>query len=307
MANNFFTCESPFVPAHHKSVRKKHPLQRDGVFVSRTPDVNVGLIFAHFLLFYHTLCELRSQELVMHFRQLKNAFHCLKTICRKIRVKSVMITQTEYFDRGDFVNVVCENWSKAFSPEKVGVNWFAEFEMRAKNVAAEVFRVKTAKEAQAIVAEIIKGTGAKKIVGVSGPLQDAGDIYGFIREMGLTVCTDKTAIRKEAETADIGISHAEFGVAETGSVLEDAHAAEKRLVSTLVPIHIMFLPAGNIVPSVEEAITIVSKVHHRGYLSFITGPSRTADIERVLTIGVHGPSRLIIIAVDEYPAGGETK
>jgi L-lactate dehydrogenase complex protein LldG len=40
-----------------------------------------------------------------------------------------------------------------------------------------------------------------------------------------------------------------------------------------------------------------------GYLAMITGPSRTADIERVLTIGVHGPERLIIIAVDEL--GGE--
>jgi L-lactate dehydrogenase complex protein LldG len=35
------------------------------------------------------------------------------------------------------------------------------------------------------------------------------------------------------------------------------------------------------------------------YISFITGPSRTADIERVLTIGVHGPERLIIVVVDE--------
>ena len=39
-------------------------------------------------------------------------------------------------------------------------------------------------------------------------------------------------------------------------------------------------------------------------ISFITGPSRTAHIERVLTIGVHGPSRFVIIAVDEEPKGG---
>ena len=215
-----------------------------------------------------------------------------------------MITQTKKYQRGDCVNVVCEDWSKAFSPGKVGANWFEEFEMRAKNVATEVFRVKSAKDAQSIIAEIAKSVSAKKIVGVSGPLQDAAGIFPYLQELGLTVCTDKLKIRREAETADIGISHAEFGVAETGSVMEDAHAAEKRLVSTLVPVHIMFLPAANIVPNVEEAINIVSKVHHRGYLSFITGPSRTADIERVLTIGVHGPSRLIIIAVDELPSGG---
>ena len=42
--------------------------------------------------------------------------------------------------------------------------------------------------------------------------------------------------------------------------------------------------------------------HKSGYIAMITGPSRTADIERVLTIGVHGPERLIIVFVDE-PGG----
>ena len=58
-------------------------------------------------------------------------------------------------------------------------------------------------------------------------------------------------------------------------------------------------------PESTEAFDIISRSFDRGYVGFITGPSRTADIERVLTIGVHGPSRFAIIAVDEEPKGGD--
>jgi L-lactate dehydrogenase complex protein LldG len=66
----------------------------------------------------------------------------------------------------------------------------------------------------------------------------------------------------------------------------------------LPPLHIAFLDARNILPGLEEAIDLISGVFNRGYLSLITGPSRTADIERVLTIGVHGPGRFVLIAAE---------
>ena len=65
------------------------------------------------------------------------------------------------------------------------------------------------------------------------------------------------------------------------------------------------MQSGNLLPAMADALGAVSQVFDRGYLSFITGPSRTADIERVLTIGVHGPSRFVIIAVDETAGGGD--
>lgn len=199
---------------------------------------------------------------------------------------------------------VCENWRQAFPSENIGDHLFPEFEKRTSAIATEVFRVKTAVEAQEIVANIAKFTNTKKIVAVNSPLQQAAGINEQLRSLGIDVYTEATDIAEHAETADIGISTVEFGIAETGSVCMDGYSFESRLVSMLPPIHIVFMNSKNVVLGVTEAFDIISKVYENGYISFITGPSRTSDIERVLTIGVHGPSRFILIAIDEEVAGG---
>ena len=167
-----------------------------------------------------------------------------------------------------------------------------------------MFRVKTAAEAQEVVVNLAKFTNAKKVVAVNSPLQQAAGINDQLSSMGITVYTELTDITEHAESADIGISTVEFGIAESGSVCMDGYAFESRLVSMLPPIHIAFMSSKNVVLGITEAFEIISKVYDRGYVSFITGPSRTADIERVLTIGVHGPSRFVLIAIDEEVAGG---
>jgi L-lactate dehydrogenase complex protein LldG len=67
---------------------------------------------------------------------------------------------------------------------------------------------------------------------------------------------------------------------------------------------VAILQSEHIVPDMSEACDVLGEVFASGNVTFITGPSRTADIERVLTIGVHGPSRLIVMAVDEDLDGG---
>lgn len=199
---------------------------------------------------------------------------------------------------------VCENWEQALPAGVFGAHLFGEFEMRAKNVAAEVIRVADAAAAGEALVELVKSLNAKKLVAVDCPLAAAAGAYDAVRAIGVEVYTDPAEIRVQAETADLGVSGVEFGVAETGSVLQDAQAIEGRLVSTLPPVHVVFMRSDLIVPGVEDAVGAIAQVHKQGYLSFITGPSRTADIERVLTIGVHGPSRFIIIAVDQAGQGG---
>jgi L-lactate dehydrogenase complex protein LldG len=80
--------------------------------------------------------------------------------------------------------------------------------------------------------------------------------------------------------------------------VQAADEADKRLVSTLPPLHIALVSASAVLPGLPALIERVDP-RESAYLAFITGPSRTADIERVLTIGVHGPARLIIILVDD--------
>ncbi len=199
---------------------------------------------------------------------------------------------------------VCENWRQAFPSEKMGPYLFPEFEKRAQGAAAEVFRVKTAVEAQEIVANLAKFTNAKKVVIADSPLQQAAGINEKLQSLGIAVYTDVADVAEHAESADIGISTVEFGIAESGSVCMDGYAFESRLVSMLPPLHIAFMNSNNVVLGITEAFEIISKVYDNGYISFITGPSRTSDIERVLTIGVHGPSRFVIIAIDEEVTGG---
>ncbi len=202
------------------------------------------------------------------------------------------------------MNADSKTWKRSFPTASSGAHLFAEFETRARAVSAEVFRVPDAAAARKALIRLVDEAGAKKAVVVESPLQEAAGITKALRARGVEVYTDPAEIADHAPTADIGISGVEFGVAETGSVFQEGREIATRLVTILPPLHVVFLPSANIVPGIAEAFEIISESFDRGYIGFITGPSRTADIERVLTIGVHGPSRFAIIAVDEEPKGG---
>jgi L-lactate dehydrogenase complex protein LldG len=196
-----------------------------------------------------------------------------------------------------------ETWKQQFSTASSGVHLFPEFEERAKTVSAELFRCTTVAAAKDALLRLVEAAGVKKAVVVESALQRVAGVTEALRSRGVTVYTEPEEIAAHADTADIGISGVEFGVAETGSVFQDGYAIATRLVTILPPLHVVFLPSANIVPGITEAFEIIAQGFDSGYVGFITGPSRTADIERVLTIGVHGPSRFAIIAVDGEPKG----
>jgi len=98
-----------------------------------------------------------------------------------------------------------------------------------------------------------------------------------------------------------GIVLALARLAETGSVTVADDALAPRLLSMLADVCVVLLPGSAIVPGLDEAAGILAELNRIGhrYVSLVTGPSRTADIERVLTIGVQGPKALHIIVIGE--------
>ena len=94
---------------------------------------------------------------------------------------------------------------------------------------------------------------------------------------------------------DVGISTAQAGIAETGTLVLDSAFERHRLVSLVPPVHIAIVNASAIVETLSDALTLIQKREISPAITFITGPSRTADIELTLAIGVHGPQELYVI------------
>jgi len=95
---------------------------------------------------------------------------------------------------------------------------------------------------------------------------------------------------------DVGISSAQAAIAETGTLVLDSSCERNRLVSLVPPVHIAIINASSIVETVSDALALLQKDREISpAITFITGPSRTADIELTLAIGVHGPQELYVI------------
>lgn len=112
--------------------------------------------------------------------------------------------------------------------------------------------------------------------------------------------TNADARRLYAE-ADIGITVALAGLADSGAILLSSSQNESRSVSLLAVEHVALLPTGRILPSLLQAAPMLRALAGPDGTSAATlvgGPSKTADIEKVLVTGVHGPAVLTIIVID---------
>jgi L-lactate dehydrogenase complex protein LldG len=101
---------------------------------------------------------------------------------------------------------------------------------------------------------------------------------------------------KDLFKVDVGITYAQAGIAETGTLVLDSSVERNRLVSLVPPVHIAILHASQIFMTLGETLSALQGGDEISpAITFITGPSRTADIELTLAIGVHGPQELYVI------------
>ncbi|RPH30318.1 MAG: lactate utilization protein [Bacteroidales bacterium] len=110
----------------------------------------------------------------------------------------------------------------------------------------------------------------------------------------------KSSLRKIASNIQVGITKAQLGIAETGTLVINSNNEDVRLASMLSDIHFALLKTNTIVAKSSDIVNDLREMfkNQNNYTAFITGPSRTADIERVLSIGVHGPLELYILLIE---------
>ena len=177
---------------------------------------------------------------------------------------------------------------------------FDRFKGKAEGAGCEVVRFTTKAEGLAFILGFMRQEGVTEVPGAYAVWADCPFLHGIAKSNlehelpGLKF----TVTRGLTKDARIGVTQMGWGIADTGTLAQDSSAVEQRLASALTWIHIALVGTKNIVPDLPALMT---KMHpgKNGYIALITGPSRTADIERVLAIGVHGPERLVIVGVDE--------
>jgi L-lactate dehydrogenase complex protein LldG len=107
--------------------------------------------------------------------------------------------------------------------------------------------------------------------------------------------------RKTLLVCDVGITSCDCAIAETGTLMMCARVGQERVASLVAPLHIAIVERRQIVPDLIDAFELLAK---RGLdrlpsnVTFITGPSKTGDIELQLTTGVHGPGKWRVIVVE---------
>ena len=165
----------------------------------------------------------------------------------------------------------------------------------ARKVGAQVTPVSTAEEAMTYIRDRVQGP-------VVLPAFASGIRLGLgkrLREAGCEVAEQE--LRQVAPLADAGVTGANFALADTGSVVLESTDEAIRLATTLPERHFVLLDPAKVLPDGFAAIPYLRQFREkspRHFLAYISGPSRTADIERVLTIGVHGPKELHILLME---------
>jgi L-lactate dehydrogenase complex protein LldG len=168
----------------------------------------------------------------------------------------------------------------------------ARFLERARAVGVHCHEVATDADALVAVRSILAAAGVQN-VGVS----DALVLSPLLGAPGVVSIADLT--RDALFACDAGVTAAQLGVGETGTIGLLSASERNRLLSLVPPLHIAVLRAGDIVDTLETALTRVrgegTMASHA--ITFITGPSRTSDIELTLAIGVHGPQALHVVLI----------
>jgi L-lactate dehydrogenase complex protein LldG len=166
-----------------------------------------------------------------------------------------------------------------------------------------------------IIGAILRQHGARSVIAWDFAQINLPGLGALLAQLGVRVLDGQVASRgverssrlQALEPAPVCLSGADVGIAESGTLLLRSGAGRGRLASLLAPVHIAVLRAPQLVRGLGEALALVQArdadvFADSSNLTLITGPSRTADIEMTLTLGVHGPREIHVVLAETAPA-----
>ena len=210
-----------------------------------------------------------------------------------------------YAENGEVVSLVAE-----------GEDLAARLQRELEGIGGSVARVKHVAEAAQYVTNLAEEKGAEVVVRWQSDLLDTLEIDDALQAGGADVHTAAPTGEAEAADrrqemrdllarADMGLSGVDAVIAETGTLMLTAQPGQMRGVSLLPPVHVAIARTDQIVATFADALRTVQQAGEdvqqnlTSCISFVTGPSRTGDIELKLTVGVHGPGELHLVLLDE--------
>jgi L-lactate dehydrogenase complex protein LldG len=167
------------------------------------------------------------------------------------------------------------------------------FSEALEKLAGKFYRAASLEDARAYAAALL---GGKTAVASSAAL---------LRECGITALdgvrsgvTEERELRELCARVDVGITSADYALADTGTLVMFSSREEARMISLLPPVHLAVVRTDRILTGLDQLFTLEPLPGQRSSsMVLITGPSRTADIEQILIRGVHGPGELHVVVI----------
>lgn len=179
-------------------------------------------------------------------------------------------------------------------------NILEQFIEELLKVNAVVIRAEGGEELKAVISDIVRSKGISSFAIWESDYLNSAGLKELLNSEGLEqiISCDKNEIAQ----AGIGITGADYAIADTGTIVLLTDEDRPRSVSLLPPIHLAIVKKSDIMSDIRELFIILKQTLDAGRslpscMTFITGPSRTADIELNLTLGVHGPKELYVIII----------
>jgi L-lactate dehydrogenase complex protein LldG len=170
------------------------------------------------------------------------------------------------------------------------------FRQALEAVAGRCFVVRDEAEAAEVLRQIVERRNSQRVAVSDSPL--AGRVVG-LAALAAEVLEDAAA--GNLFDSDLGVTGAQWGVAETGTLVLESDAERHRLASLVPSAHVALVEASRVRHTLGEVLSAIGERGEGGLsraITFITGPSRTSDIELTLAIGVHGPAELYVVIIE---------